>query len=296
MKDRELFADLEFAALVREISARCHSPLGAAHAEKLRPLGEMEAIGESLRIVSQVQECLERGLDLELSELSDISPLFDSAEHALFAFEEFLIVDSNARLALIVSAKEDSIGVFPDLSRIWRKVAPLPEICRRFEEVFDPDGEVMDSASPELARIRKRIASLQRNIMKTMRGMLEDNRFKSFLQDDFITRRDDRYVLPIKENAGAHVPGIVQGQSGSRSTLFIEPQSVVPLNNELQILKQEEKREIHRIFTEFTRQIKLQKEPLLQNQAALAELDLRFACGRLCRALGASAPRIVDEP
>ncbi|MFO8145213.1 MAG: endonuclease MutS2 [Candidatus Syntrophosphaera sp.] len=296
MKDRELFADLEYASLVQQIARRCHSPLGRELAAELRPLGERPAIEESLSVVSQIQECLEMGIDQDLSELSDISPLFDSAEFSLFAFEEFLLVDQNARLGINAASKAESIRDFPALARIWQKITPLPQICRRFDEIFDPEGEVLDSASPELARIRKRTGSLQRNIMKTMQGMLDDNRFSSFLQDKFITRRDERYVLPIKENAGAYVPGIVQGHSGSRSTLFIEPQSVVPLNNELQLLKQEEKREIHRIFTEFTAQIREQKKFLLKNQSALAELDFRFACGRLCRVLGANAPEIVDEP
>ncbi|MBW6513264.1 MAG: endonuclease MutS2 [Candidatus Syntrophosphaera sp.] len=296
MNSRELFADLEYGRLCDQVQQRCHSDLGRTRAAGLKPLQDRTAIEGSLRLVSELQECLERGLDLDFTDLTDIFPLFSEAEYALFGFEEFRTVDLNARLALIIAAREEDIRDFPALGRLWKKVKALPEICRRFEEIFDPEGEVLDSASPELARLRKRSNSLQRNIMKTMQGMLSDPRYESFIQDKFITRRDERYVLPIKENAAAYVPGIVQSQSGSKATLFIEPQSVVPLNNELQLLKQEEKREIFNIFSAFTALIRERKGSLLANQDAMSELDFRFACGRLCRQLGASVPRMVSEP
>lgn len=296
MNEAEFYADLEYGRLREKISLRSHSPLGKKHAEALEPLSDRRAIEASLETVSALMECLERGLDFDLAELSDISALFNAAEHSLFGWEEFQQVFLNARLADIAFSARESVEGFRTLARLWRKITPQKEICRRFEEIFDPEGEVLDSASPELSRIRKRSASLQRNILKTMQGMLSDPRYEGFLQDKFITRRDERYVLPIKENAGAYVPGIVQSQSGSKATLFIEPQSVVPLNNELQILKQEEKREIFNIFTAYTSQIRERKSDLLANQEALAELDFRLACARICRQLGANVPKIVESP
>jgi DNA mismatch repair protein MutS2 len=293
MNSREFYADLEYDRLVEQVVSRCHSELGRSLAGGLRPLSGKEEIEASLKLVRDAQEALERGLGGDFSELSGLEGLFTDAEFALFGFDEFQQVYANVRLAGVVAAHAEAVYDLPALKRVWVKVTGLPDIAKRFGEIFDPEGEVLDSASLELSRIRKRNSALQRNIQKTLQGMLSDPRFEGYLQDKFITRRDERFVLPIKESAAPNVPGIVQSQSGSKATLFIEPQSVVPLNNELQLLKQEEKREIFRIFTEFTQQIKAQKKTLLSNQSALTELDFRFACGRLCRSLNASVPRIV---
>ncbi len=296
MNSPELYADLEYARLKEQVASRCHSQLGRDLAAGLAPLADKRAIEASLRLVGELQECLEHGLDKDFSDLADLGPLFSDPHYSLFAFEEFRLVWLNARLAGGIAASASALESFPVLRRLWLKITALDWICERFDRVFDPEGEVLDSASPELARIRKRVASLQRSIQKTMQGMLSDPRLEGYLQDKFITRRDDRYVLPIRESAAPYVPGIVQSQSGSGSTLFIEPQSVVPLNNELQLLRQEEKREIFRIFTEFTARIKEQAATLLTNQEAMAALDFRYACARLCRSLGARVPQIVDRP
>jgi len=296
MNDKELYADLEYSRLVEEVYARCESILGKERAKQLRPLSEKKEIEASLELVSELQEALNRGISINFTNLSNLQPLFTEATYSLFGFEEFQQVYLQVSLAEAVSEKAESVEDFPVLKKLWQKVKPLNEIKTRFEKIFDPDGEVLDTASAELNRIRKRFALLQRSIQKTMQNMLTDARYDNFLQDKFITRREGRYVLPVKGNAGAFVPGIVQGQSGSGSTLFIEPESVVPLNNELQLLLQEEKREIFKIFNEFTAQIKEQKDILLSNQDVLAELDFRFACAKLCCALKAKKPQIVDEP
>lgn len=296
MSTFEIYADLEYGRLAGQIEQRCHSGLGRAWAAALRPLEEKTAIEGSLQLVAQVQECLERGLDIDFTDLADLTELFTDPLFSLLGYEEFQRVAANARLAGSVAAAWESVAELAPLNSLWKKVEALPEICQRFGEIFDAEGEVLDTASPELARLRKRSNSLQRNILKTMQGMLGDPRLEGFLQDKFITRRDERYVLPIKENAGAYVPGIVQSHSGSKATLFIEPQSVVPLNNELQLLKQEEKREIFNIFTAFTAQIKARESVLLRNQQVLGELDFRFAAGRLCRQLEARVPQIVPQP
>ena len=246
--------------------ARCESILGKERAQNLKPLENRQVIEASLKLISELQEALNRGLFIDFSDLSNLQPLFTEAQYSLFGFKEFQQVYLQVCLAEVVADKAESVEDFSGLKQLWHKVKPLNEIKTRFEKIFDPDGEVLDTASVELNRIRKRFASLQRSIQKTMQNMLTDARYDNFLQDKFITRREGRYVLPVKGNAGAFVPGIVQGQSGSGSTLFIEPESVVPLNNELQLLLQEEKREIFKIFNEFTAQIKEQKDILLSNQ------------------------------
>ncbi|MDP3114044.1 MAG: endonuclease MutS2 [Candidatus Cloacimonadaceae bacterium] len=290
------YGDLEYDALRAHIIRLCHSGLGKERAQELAPFIGEKCITKSLALISQIQECLRRGLDFNFEDLCPVEKLFVSAEFSIFGFEEFRTIYQNTRLSNVISRHHEDLDDFRELHIQIKRLQYLPEICARFDQIFDAEGEVLDSASPELARIRKRAQSLRGSILKTMQNMMSDSRFERFLQDKFVTQREDRFVLPIKEGAAANVPGIVQSHSGSKSTLFIEPESVVPLNNELQMIKQEEKREIYRIFSVFTTEIKALRESILGNVSILAELDFRYSCGRFSNTIGARIPRIVHEP
>jgi len=288
--------DLEYEVLVSQIATRCHSALGSELAKELHPLQEPGAIRNSQLLVSEIQELVAQGLDFRFEELSDLNPLFEDSRNSLFAFEEFAAVYANNRISDSVLEKQEYIKHLPKLTWLLKGLTAFPELNRRFVEIFDPEGEILDTASPELASIRKRGNSLRGRIQKTLQTLLTDSNFDRYLQDKFITQREDRYVLPIKESSVPFVNGIVQSHSGSKATVFVEPVQVIPLNNELQLVKQEEKQEIYRIFADYTSKIKAVRKQILKNQQLLATLDFRFACGRLCHTLQAQVPQIVQTP
>lgn len=288
--------DLEYESLRNQIGSRCHSALGRLHADALRPLAELSEIRRSQNLVKEIQELLERGLDFSFEELGDIEPLFEDSKFSLFGYEEFAAINSNVSCAEEILKRIDALYDYPLLDKLIKGLFAMPELSRRFFQIFDFEGNVLDTASPELASIRRRTAGLRVRIQKTMQNLLGDAQFERYLQDKFVTQREDRYVLPVKEASVPFVKGIVQGQSGSKATVFVEPMAVVPMNNELQLVKQEEKQELYRIFNEYTQQIKAQKEQLKKNQQLLALLDFRFACGRLGRLLKAEVPIMVSHP
>lgn len=289
-------SDLEYDRLRKQLASRCHSHMGQEKALALCPLEDIEVIRKSQSLISEIQEVLERGLDFSFEELGEITQLFEDSVFSLFGFDEFAAVDRNVRCSEAIIARLNSLDDFPLLKGLARRLTALPDIARRFTEIFDFEGAVLDTASPELASIRRRTANLRSRIQKTMQSLLGDTRYERYLQDKFVTQREDRYVLPIKDSSVPFVEGIVQGQSGSKATVFVEPVSVIPMNNELQMVKQEEKQELYRIFAQFTSDIKAQKKQLLKNQELLVELDFRFACGRMCRLLKAQVPRMVQTP
>ncbi len=288
--------DLEYESLRLQIAQRCHSALGRLHTDALRPLTELAEIKRSQNLVKEIQELLQRGLDFSFEDLGDLSSLFEDSKFSLFGYEEFCAVNRNVSCAEEILKRREALYDFPLLDKLSRGLDAMPEINHRFTQIFDFEGNVLDTASPELASIRRRTASLRTRIQKTMQNLLGDAQFERYLQDKFVTQREDRYVLPIKEASAPFVQGIVQGQSSSKATVFVEPVAVVPLNNELQLVKQEEKQELYRIFNEFTQQIKALKEPLNKNQQLLAMLDFRFACGRLGRLLQSEVPIMVPQP
>ena len=289
------YHDLEYSVLKRQIEQLCHSDLGRAEAAKLQPLNDIAKIKAELTLHSQSMQALKDGIEPRLEDLNDPKPLFD-IQSSVFAYEEFFLFYQNAVISAIVAPLKDSLTGLPQLKKLWQRIVSLPQIRDRFNAIFDAEGEVQDSASPELKRIRKRFSQLRGNITKTMNAMLSDQKMDQHLMDKFFTHREDRYVLPIKESSAKLVDGIVQSHSGSGSTVFIEPQSIVPLNNELQLIKQDEKKEIYRIFSEFSQQIRELEREFNSNTRVLKRLDFLFAAARLGLELDSRVPELQPEP
>ncbi len=296
MPKSERFADLEYDKALEQIASRTHSSLGRLRSSTLHPLSDINAIKRDLQLISEVQTALKDGIELNLEPLSDIAPLFGEQQSGIYAFEEFFELTQNLALANRYHKNVEYLPEHSRLAGLFGRLKAYPELEKRFEQIFDPEGDVKDTASSELLRIRRSLSGLRGRIQKTLQGMLQDPHLANYLQDKFVTQRDDRYVLPFKESSSSFVKGIVQSQSGSGSTLYIEPEAIVPLNNDLQILKQEEKKEIFRIFSSFTEDFRSIKSDLLFNQETLSELDFRYACGRFCNSVNANVPAICPEP
>jgi len=288
--------DLEYEALVQQIITRCESDLGKNIAAQLCPMAQLSEIRKSQNLTYEMMELCKRGVQFRFDELCNLNSLFEDSSNALFGFEEFGAVYGNNRISDEILGHSEAFRDFPLTKAKVLGLTAFEELNKRFIQIFNYEGEVLDSASPELKHIRNRSNGLRIRIQKTMQSMLGDANFERYLQDKFVTQRDDRYVLPIKESAVPFVNGIVQSHSGSRATVFIEPIAIVPLNNELQMVKQEEKQEIYRIFSQYTAQIKAAQKQICQNQQILAQLDYRYACAKLCNAIGANIPQMVDKP
>ncbi len=288
--------DLEFKSLLAHLGRACHSALGKLEVQKVAPLEKVEEMLASQKLIAQFQDALEQGIDFDFSELSDLDHLFDEGGYDIYDWEEFREIAINADLATRVSEKTEAFKELHLAQKVLKRISSIPEIMQGFHRIFDPEGEVLDSASPELAQIRRRIGSLRTKIHRSMQDMLSEPRLESFLQDKFVTQREGRFVLPIKESSAPYVPGVVQSRSAKGSTLFIEPAEIVPLNNEMQLLKEEEKREIHRILSEFTNFIRGRKREMLSNQKLLSRLDYLYGAARLSNSLRARVPIMQTQP
>ena len=152
-----------------------------------------------------------------------------------------------------------------------------------------------DSASPELARIRRDILRENEQIRAKLNSVVFSKTNQTYLQDAIITIRDGRYVVPVKAEHRAKVPGIVHDQSGSGSTLFIEPQAVVEANNRLRELELREQAEIERILMELSGNVAEHFKELNNNQTILTDLDVIFAKGKLSSRMKAEEPKIDED-
>lgn len=290
----KLFHDLEYDKIVDYVVRDCHSRAGKDLASQLTPLSEISVINSRLVLLDEIREALKHGHDIDFSELLPLEDVFSDTKQIVYDYEQFRLVYLNSRLATEICNRRADLDGYKELYILLKRLAPLPHIVQQFEQIFDLDGEVKDTASEELKRIRKKKTLLREQIIRTLQKKFTDAAVENALQEKFVTQRDGRYVIPIKETHVSQIKGIVQGHSGSKATVFMEPEDVVGVNNELQMLQQEEKREIFRIFQAFTDDIRALQAQLLQNYWQIAELDRWFACSRLGKTLQSRVPKITN--
>ena len=186
----------------------------------------------------------------------------------------------------------------PELPLI-EQIAELLVVHKSLTEEIDrcvlSEDEIADNASPELRGIRRAIVRQNESLKAKMNQILNSARNQSLLQDAIVTMRNGRYVIPVKQEHKSAVPGIIHDQSGSGATLFIEPQAIVNMNNELRQLQLDEQAEIQRILTALSEAVAEHHHDLDNNQKLLCELDLFMAKGKLSLQMNGEEPVISEE-
>jgi len=181
------------------------------------------------------------------------------------------------------------------LARRATQLADLRDLTRRYQNAFLPDGSLADSASVALGRIRRDIDRQQKNIQESLERFLRAHRSDGTLQEDFVTIREDRYVVPIVAGQKGRVDGVIHGSSGTGRTLFVEPLETINLNNQLVRLREDELREIERILAEITNALREHAEEIAATAEALAEFDCIFAKAAFAADYHAAIPRFSRD-
>ncbi|AYV74244.1 endonuclease MutS2 [Bacillus sp. PK3-056] len=183
----------------------------------------------------------------------------------------------------------------PILFTLTDSIMVLAEVEEEIKMAIDEQGAVMDSASDALRTLRNQLRRNESKVREKLESMIRSSSAQKMLSDSIITIRNDRYVIPVKQEYRGNYGGIVHDQSASGQTLFIEPQSVVTLNNELQAIRVKEQQEIDRILTQLTALVAQYEEELLHIVTVLAEIDFMFAKAKYAHRLKASKPKINNE-
>jgi DNA mismatch repair protein MutS2 len=286
---------LEYNKFKKIISAHCHSALGKKKAMTLAPLQNPEAIKEKSFLIREIQACLTE-TDFSFLHLKETKQLLLNFQHQTFNFEECKRIVSNVFISNIISEELPQIKCYPLLTTIIEKLNSFPDIEKRYKEIFDADGAILDSASPLLRSIRSQKVAIRKNIIQTLQQNLEDYTQQKFVQEAIITQREGRFVVPLKEGSVSFVRGIVHGRSGSKASIYMEPENVIQMNNHLEIANNEEKQEIFRIMQEFTKIILSNKDELVENEERLTFLDFHFAAARWAKRVRAVVPDLGETP
>jgi DNA mismatch repair protein MutS2 len=183
----------------------------------------------------------------------------------------------------------------PHLSEVRELLDPAPELAARIARSVDDGGEILDTASAELAAVRKRLRTAQERVRERLNAMLRSSAMAGIIGEAIVTLRAGRYVIPIRAEAKGRVKGIVHDQSASGATLFIEPLTVVELNNKWTEASLAAAREEERILDELSRMVEGRVAPLRNSLSALARADLWLARARLGTEMGGVRPTVAED-
>ncbi|NMC29528.1 MAG: endonuclease MutS2 [Pelolinea sp.] len=227
-------------------------------------------VGGVVDVRSQVT-LAERGGVLEIGDFTDIKNTLESARELGRFFD-----------------KQDQ--TYPQLCKIAVPLVPPVGLIEAISRVISEKGEVVDDASPQLAQLRSQIKIAHDRLQRKLEQLINDPNITRFLQENIITQRNGRYVVPLRAEHKGRFKSVVQDQSASGSTLFVEPLAVVELNNALLELQLAEKEEIHRILAELSGYVKNTAKELNGIVNSLAVLDLSLMCAKYAEELRATEP------
>ena len=293
---------LEFDALRDLLRGYAFSPLGQGRIAALAPSTDHDWIESQQQLASEIREFRRVGGRFDFDGLSDVNLLVQESRIAGAALETTEIRD----VILVVdrAAEWRQIALQPPASMKtdWRSVRTLSdqivdftEFLRGFRNKIQPDGTLEDKASPELARIRREIEKQRRTIQESLRGYLRRLSEGGTVQDELVTIRGERFVIPVKVEQKRRVQGVVHGASSSGQTVFVEPLETIEQNNELVRLLEEELSEIHRILVEMTQRIGAHAAEILTAVDVLAELELQFAKARFAEDYNCVAVKLCGD-
>jgi DNA mismatch repair protein MutS2 len=297
-------AALEWPRLRDHIAGRTFSPLGRAWVLALEPCTDLAWIDQQQQRTAELRIMLNRGGSFEFRGLFDPTALLDKARIDGAALESTEIRDL---LTVVerVAAWRNVIDPPPNGTRYeWPGVfalsSPLLDhdlapLLRLLRGKIEPDGSLNDDASPELRRIRRAMERQHRAIEESLRKSLRGLSEGGSTQEDLITIRGDRFVIPVKAEFKRRVPGVIHGSSSSGQTVFVEPLETIEQNNELVRLLDEEQSEIHRILVAMTRAIGQQSTAIHLGACILAEVESHAARARFAEALNCVRPTFAQE-
>ena len=287
---------LEYDKIRELLKKYTASRLGTARVETLAPSYDVDTIRYLLRVGSEAKFFHQLYGGIPLGGLTDVRESLGHAAKAgaILDPEELLNIRKVAQIPTDIhkAFEKRDREEFPNLFSIVDALPVFPELVEAIVYCINPEGIILDRASSELRAIRRKLSRLRENVHQKLEATLRSPEHQKAIQEPVITSRNNRYVIPIKQEARASFRGVVQAQSTSGATFFIEPLDIVQMNNELHEVAEAEQREIRRILLDLTDRVRDNLHELELSLNLLAELDFINAKARFSLALNAVEPKI----
>lgn len=285
------------------IGAQCLSPLGKELAEEIRFSADMKTVSERLEQTDEFVRILQGERPFPANYFIDVRRALNRIRPEGTFIEEAELFDLKRSLqtigditAFFKAADDDEIN-YPALAALASDVPVFPALIRQIDGMLDRYGQMKDSASAELARIRREKIATTGSISRNLQSILRSAQSEGLVDKDVApTMRDGRLVIPVAPAFKRRIRGIVHDESATGKTVFIEPEAIVEANNRIRELESEECREIVRILTEFTDLMRPQIPAMLQSYAFLATMDFIRAKAIFAGQIQAIKPALTDRP
>ena len=297
MISRNTLQLLEFDRLLGIIADAAHSDISRKMVVDIRPLPEVEAIRDRCSLIEDIRRIYQQGSTLPFVEFQDIAPLLVRVRPAgavLEATELSAFIPLFDMASEIVTQASQTEGL-ADLQRLTMQLTGHPALQKTIKKSVDQEGKIRDTASPALASIRRELRKLEAGIQKKLEEMTREPAVSVFLQDDFITKRAGRWVIPVRMDSKGQVAGVVHDVSKSGETAFIEPLAIIHLSNELENLAAEEKAEELRILRAISTVIREHADTIVSEFGIIVHLDMLNCIARFAEELQMHVPEISEE-
>ncbi len=292
---------LDYDKIIEKLSSYCKTYIGRSNASTLMPSFNKDEVIDALSATQEADSLLHRIGGIPLAELPDISLSLKTLESngvlsslALLNVASFLKISREVKNYFSSSESLD-IADYPRLGSLFEQLYTNKGIEEKIFSVILDENLIADNASPKLNGIRRESKKLEESIRTQLNSFIHSKTYSSYIMEPIITIRENRYVVPIKEEHRAQVKGFIHDISSSGSTVFIEPLSVFELNNDIANLKVEEDIEIERILAELSAMLYEYTNYLRSNISLLGELDLSFAKASYSAAINGSFPKINEQ-
>lgn len=295
--DKKSFHTLEFDKVLHILAGYTSFSGGEELALSLEPTTDIDEARRWQAETREAQVLLNTNTSVTIGGARDVRRAADNAVRGftlpaedILEIRNTIVSGRNLRRILI---KPETAEKYPHLFAIGDLIEECPTLVSTITTTIDDRGEVLDSASPKLAKIRSELRVMYGRIQEKLQRILNSS-LNQYLQEPLVTMRNGRYVIPLKADAKGRIKGIVHDQSGSGATLWIEPIGTVELNNEFRSLELQEEQEIQRILAELSAKIGQQADSIKRVVERLAELDLIFARARYASEIRAYEPEFVE--
>jgi len=287
---------LEFHKILHRLAEHTSFSAGRELALSTAPTDDLSLARQWLAETSEARRLLGEHSDVHLGGVHDVRPMLPLAERgAVLLAGDLLEIRSTLLRARALRALLTRLETrFPNLADIGFRIEPASHVADQIALVINERGEILDNASPKLARLRGEIKVVQSRLMERLGKLISSADSAQYLQEAIVTQRQGRYVIPLKAEFKGRIRGLIHDQSASGATLFIEPFGVVELNNEWRKLQLDELEEIRRLLAELSDLVGSEARAIRQTVEALALLDLIIARARYADELRATEPELVD--
>ncbi len=289
---------LEYPKIISILRGLCLTHFGMRLVDEIAPLTDSDEIRSRLDETAEMKDIIRFGSAFPLFRLDDISGLFERSKIEGIFLEPMQLLNIKEFIDIARALKDyapEEREKFPLIANYLKQIHSFPELGKEIGKTIDHDGSILDNASAKLKKIRMEIADTKRKIARKLNQILSERTKQQGWQDDTITQRDGRYVIPYLSGQFHQDSGIVHDRSQSGATLFVEPNETVEHNNKLGQSFQQERLEIDRILRALTAKIGEKADLFLDNCDLIGHLDFIHAAGNLAIKTGGEKPTISGK-